>query len=332
LKSVLTGPAFRETDTAALRELVNEKLLRRGAPLIGCSILFSQAPLRGWFRYGDRFQLLPVPSVAPTQEFSWGNNPLTVEVKFERSSDAGVIGRRHDRSLREVERLLSVFTAIPLKRLMVQSHWVRDPRDADGAVLLAQEGYQWPGRQALLDDFSDVSGIPPAPLVPTGEYYGHLGIDSLKLPSDLSAAFDAYYRLEEGQRKRFLCAAYWVNHAISSSSTSASHVALVQAIEAVMLPQSNEVCAACGKPKGDGPTAAFQKFVDEYSRGVPEKERKNFYNVRSALTHGRWLHHWDDIDGFNFSPISTAEQINLRWLFSIARIVLVNWLWRQAGT
>jgi hypothetical protein len=43
------------------------------------------------------------------------------------------------------------------------------------------------------------------------------------------------------------------------------------------------------------------------------------------------LHHWDDIDGFNISPISSAEQINVRWLFSIARIVLVNWLSGRPG-
>jgi hypothetical protein len=179
-----------------------------------------------------------------------------------------------------------------------------------------------------LDNFSDVSDVPSLTLIPSDQYYTQFPTASFDLPSDISAALDAFYRLDAGPRERFLRAAYWVNHAGSVSSDSASFVALVQAIEAAMPSQSSEECPTCGKPKGDGPTAAFQKFVDKFSRGLTEKERKEFYGARSSLTHGRHLHHWD-ADGFSFSPTASAEQANHRRLFRVVRIVLLNWLWHQ---
>jgi len=152
------------------------------------------------------------------------------------------------------------------------------------------------------------------------QYYRKLGFDSFELPSDLAAAFDHYYGLDDTLKERFWRAAYWVNHAVSIfvSSASASHVALVQAIEALMPAESNEVCPACGKPKGDGPTAAFQKFVDKYASGVPPKDHRDFYSVRSSLTHGRGLHRWDR-DGFSFSPIAMSEPWAALLVVGVAR-------------
>jgi hypothetical protein len=299
-----------------------------GALQVGCSILLSRWPLKGWFRYRDRFQILPVPPQAPKNEGTFENNPFSVEVKFDRSSDPTVIGRRHSRAVREIELLLSAFAVVTFRQIKVGSHWVRDDHDPGGAVVLAQESYHWPGRQGLLDDFSDVSDVPSLTLIPSNQYYTQSPTASFDLPSAMSAALDAFYRLDASPRERFLRAAYWVNHAGSVSSDSASFVALVQAIEAVMPPQSSEECPTCGKPNGDGPTAAFQKFVDQFSRGLSEKERKDFYGARSSLTHGRHLHHWD-ADGFSLSPTASVEQANHRQLFRVVRIVLLNWLWHQ---
>jgi len=59
ISGVETGPAFRESDTEALRNLISDKLLTRGAPQVACSVLLSTYPLRGWFRYKDQFQICP---------------------------------------------------------------------------------------------------------------------------------------------------------------------------------------------------------------------------------------------------------------------------------
>jgi len=67
------------------------------------------------------------------------------------------------------------------------------------------------------------------------------------------------------------------------------------------------------------------------TRGVPEKSRKEFYNMRSSLTHGRGLLRWDR-HGHSFSPASLNEQQKLRWLFLIVRIALFNWLSQQANS
>ena len=320
---LIPGPTFAATDTAALRAIIDKDLLLDSAPQIGCSVLLSRWPLRGWFRYKDRFQIMPVPPPAPTQELGFDANPFQVEVKFTSSPNLTISAVRHDSALTEVERLLSVFTKWPPRRInAVQKHWIRHPQQ--GNAVLAQEYYSWPDRQHRLDVFSDVSGIPAAGFVPSEKYFNEDPM-TFELPYDLVGYLDAYYGLDSSLKERFLRAAYWVSHAGEVASGSAMHMALVQAIEELMPRQSVKACSECGKPKGDGPTAAFREFVDQFGGGLPERDRKDFYSLRSALTHGRALHRWD-VDIGSLSPIALKERLSVALLLRTVRVVLINWV------
>jgi hypothetical protein len=87
--------------------------------------------------------------------------------------------------------------------------------------------------------------------------------------------------------------------------------ALVSAIEALMPPpKAAEKCPECNRSTGPGPTRQFVDFVEASipGSGISKNDRRRFYQIRSALTHGGKLlavdhHSW----GFDLPlPISSS--------------------------
>src|SRR5262249_458055 len=136
--------------------------------------------------------------------------------------------------------------------------------------------------------------------------------------------------LSRDHRDQFLRASYWFQHAqeVFPLSRSAAFVALVSAVEALMSElQGAGRCDACGHSIGPGPTRRFADFVEMYlprSR-VPEPERKRFYSLRSALSHGGKLLR-DDHMLWQFEPKRLGEQTDMRSTWRIVHLVLHNWL------
>jgi hypothetical protein len=158
----------------------------------------------------------------------------------------------------------------------------------------------------------------------------HLFIRKLDLPSDIQQQIDRFYSLSVKDREKFLRASYWFQHAdpVFTRSKSASFVAVVSAIEALMPPpQRAKQCQHCNQKLGAGLTEQFDNFVESLIPGgaVPKAERKRFYNMRSALSHGGKLLAGDH-EGWGFTPKQLAQGNDARVMGQIVQLVLHNWL------
>ena len=76
-----------------------------------------------------------------------------------------------------------------------------------------------------------------------------------------------------------------------------------------------------------GPTQKFANFVETMVRdSVPRKQRLEFYGRRSRLVHGQLIAKNDDFDLQSIDPVRMREDGEQRWMTTITRIVLHNWL------
>jgi hypothetical protein len=75
------------------------------------------------------------------------------------------------------------------------------------------------------------------------------------------------------------------------------------------------------------PAQLFADFVEAHLPGtlIPEAERKRFYRLRSALSHGGKLLLGDHSE-WGFTPKRIGEDSDVRALWQIVHTVLHNWL------
>jgi hypothetical protein len=83
-------------------------------------------------------------------------------------------------------------------------------------------------------------------------------------------------------------------------------------------------CPHCKQILGAGPTKQFAEFVESFIPGgaVPEAERKRFYRVRSALSHGGKLLSADH-GAWGFTPKQLGEGSDSRAVWQIVQLVLL---------
>ena len=330
------GAGFSEADFTTISDRIRNTLLVGDAVEIGRRVLFTTLRVDGFYRYRDRFQLVPVPPGAPKPEMAMlAMNPFLLEVSYRRSADSLTSMLRKEKAEREIELLCAVFLWLPIERLgNVRCRWVLNP--SDGTQLTSchrQEGYHWPGDRPIRDAFSMIDGLEPMGFVDPAIYYARFNYsyeDRLDLPANVSEMFDAFYSLAPPSREQFLRACYWFHHAsnVWSMSNSAAFVAMISAIETLMPPaKAGDPCPTCRRRAGSGPTAQFEAFVDVFANGceVTIDQRKIFYRLRSALSHGgRLLDH--DQGAWAVGVTGALEMMNLRALSGVARAVLHTWL------
>ena len=111
-------------------------------------------------------------------------------------------------------------------------------------------------------------------------------------PDQIETLLDAFYALPPADAERFLRWCFWVNHAdqVSHLARSSAHIAVVQAIEALMPPADDSgTCECCGHRLGPGPTARFADFLGSLVPATDsddDRPHEELYALRSALSHG----------------------------------------------
>jgi hypothetical protein len=314
---------------------------------VWATVNFANVPAEGAWQYRDRSQVLPVPPEAPRPKQLIGAHPFSLEVAYDGAEEFQLDQFRATIATREVSRLLSGLLHAPEDRggHYTRSEWVFIPQQAeDGTLNLEsrhlQLGYTIDGFAARRSDFTVVENMPALELVPTNDYYNKRGIatsDVLILPDSFETLLDRYFALNGKDQERILRWCHWLNHArqVGSLSPSASHIAVVQAIEALMPPdESAPRCETCGQLTRPEPTQRFADFLQVYAPGIDrEKDRKSLYQLRSALSHGGKLlsgelvgHAFSD-----FTPQSWDERELLITTRTLARIAGVNWLLADHG-
>jgi hypothetical protein len=321
------------------REDIHKEFVTTSGFGINREVFFSFYPVRGWWRYGDQFQILPLPPGAPTLPFLYGEHPFLVEYVYPETESGLINTNRRTRQASKLQLLLNAFLIPSIRWISPRHvgtfsrHWTRiSDEPGELKVEYLQEFYYYKD-SAPVDSFSPVEHLPRIVVVPPEEYYGDRQISTgemLDLPSDLSFTLDRYFELDATLQDRFLHACYWLSEAHRTSSFSLMLLSAVQAIEALIRPpKGSKRCSNCGLVIGPGPTKLFYTFADLF---LPTFMKANaglqlIYKTRSALTHGSAPLQVDIGPMFgSLNPRDVEQRETVGEALRVGRMCLRNWL------
>lgn len=346
LKSIEPGERLTEETVAKIRGEIDLLLAGPEAFRVRRWILLGDIlPVHGYWRYRDKFQILPAPPHAP-QPPLWHpvERPFILESRYRYADDVLI---RLDRSLvkaKEIALLLNVLLDTRVRLIdhaVDRYHWVTVNPNGPPPVKVEclREWYTF-------EDFkieNESGGMSPAGdtarlvEVPHDEYYGRWNLGKgnrvLELPSSLTTMLDRFFGAGEDERRRCLRFCFWFRQAHEERrySATASYLSLVHGIEALVPPAGPRVeCTECRKDKSPGPTRRFIDFVNKYA---PESDdvaegRTELYSMRSGISHGGVVLWTDRQPGFDHIMMpGWSEQLG--WLneaWQVAQRVFVNYL------
>lgn len=349
ITAIVPGPALKSP--IAQQQLVNrasEDTAHKHGTFVARRVLFSELPLEGVYRFKDELRLSPCPPACRIGKgLDWFQSagpppvpgscqspchrgppfPFLLEVRVHRSPNGFVEANRLLRALDKYQRLLTVLLAVPIQ----YEYWPQGPvwamLDIDGQIEnhLVTPSFHL-GLDARGDDFSPCE--PGSPVIHRcSDYYDRLWTQDreLLIPATLGDDLDRFGSLPEDLARRFLRACYWYALGIQFRSERAlATVAFTVAIECLLPDVASRKCDSCGKPFGPGTTRLFKRHIDRYGR-FPEpvsRETHEFYDIRSALVHGRFASRVD-VDFFSAYDRGRGD-ILLRAI--AAKRCLIGWL------
>jgi hypothetical protein len=336
----LSGPSLKPEDVTAFKAVIDRELEASTPAAITGETLFSDIPVDGWFRYRDRFQIVPVPSDAPRGTGLFGANPFIIQFTHRPSSSMGMLtGFRIAAQVRRIQILLNALLEVRISKLNPSRfHWVimqMNPLKTE----YRQEMYVYPdsGKFRGGETFTPVEGIAPLVKIEPQEYYTrqivvNSGI-SLQIPANLEFLLDRFYSSTSADQDRFLRACFWFNFAqtAATESSSAAFTALISAIESLIAyEQPDGHCPVCRRPMGKGSTRRLAEFLDNFAPATPkfqEARAKLYYEFRSRLSHGGELSFSDRTGHFlGLTPTALRERTLQYEVWGLVKLVLVNWL------
>jgi hypothetical protein len=342
LSAIVPGIGLTEAVLEVIAEQVETKLLASPVPKVTHLTLFAHVPTEGYWRYKDRLVIRRAPDEAPRPLALVGQHPLILEVSYEGAEDGFTNNIRRERESHQWALLLTLLipgVQLP-RRVEFNRVWVVPFTEfhpsAPRVSIEAQEVYLFPRRSTDESTLSSRGNLPEIKLVEVLRTTVEPG-QSLEVPGTLAYCLDVFSALSEDERQKVLRAAFWLNHAadLYRLSKSASYQSLIQAVEVLIdVPRGQPKCNECGRSRGIGSTALFERFLDEYSpvsSGL-EPARRQLYGVRSSLSHGNSLLHLDEgILNNWYGPKSPFEHTLSRQASIICRQGIVNWLMDQGG-
>jgi hypothetical protein len=332
----------------SLRERIDREFIDSAGVGVNRQVYFCMAPVRGWWRYRDCFQILPVSDAAPKADFAFLDHPFLIEFRYTRAPDFCLDSCRRTRVVSKLALLLNALLVSPVQPLGKRSPgnlafaWVLMPPEkgaAEPKIAYRQEAYYYDGMCNPAADFSPIAHLEGIDAIPPDEYYRgehRSNKDPVRVPSDLSESFDHFYRLDPAKQGRFLSACYWLSQANFACSLSMTFLAAVQAIETLVDPAKGGMkCGHCGLTKRPGPTQQFCSFLERYvpSAHRGDEGRRLLYQVRSGLTHGYrppFLADTEIMGMLNPAAYDQGEYIALA--LTCARVALKNWLQDMGGS
>lgn len=344
VRSLNAGPGLMDQDLTEIKQKINQLLIQTSGTSVGQTVLFAHQPVSGYFKYRDKFQIVPVPPEAPQLPIAVGDHPLLLQFTFPSSDDHHIQLIRRSRIAREIELLCVAFTNGIGKgqSSILRNHWVNVPaqNQANHKSEYCQEIYLYEGQNCLADAFTETNEIPPIALAPSDAYYKRHGLaigQNLDLPDALENQLDCFFSAPAEVRERFLRSSFWFQHAqlVATLSKSASFTALMSAIEALMpeaIPTGH--CDACNRPISIGSTRRFKDFVEQFipDQQASSADKGKLYSLRSALSHGGSLLH-SDRNGWaaGMTSRSLEEWASYDAMWRIVRIALANWIRTSSG-
>lgn len=216
----------------ALRD-VQDAIIRDHGKKIGRCIVFSQVPVKSWYRFKDLLQFYPLENPSPYGPIiGHGDYPFVLEYSYSASSNWILDQKRRLKRQRELVRLLNLIFNWGATEVFADGvcSWVRVPQSwkehdgeqyADGIPRfhpsLKREsmhldlGYAYPENFVIIqDEFSNLdSSIEEIKRVLSGKYYNRLGVSGqevLDLPDTVDAYLTSYINI--GAKGIFLIGRY----------------------------------------------------------------------------------------------------------------------------
>ena len=332
-------PTLPDHELRTLSDQIKQVLVDNQKEAVAQTFCFSRnRAVRGFYRYKDAFQILPIPAAAPHAPFVVADHPLVLQFSYIISADLGINSKRFKEKTTKLTRILSVVCrpAIFPRSRYTRFFWNTSFDDDECTVKWLQEGYGYPGFTPAPTGFSTVSEFPQITLFPKNEYYSDAFVEpdyELVLPDLIDEYLDKVFALRGEDAKRFAIASTWFSQvsALWMESNSSAFVAAVSAIEA-LIDKKSEPCEACGQPKF-GVTKKFAGFLEEYVPNIRTRfpqELKQIYRVRSSLAHGADLL-LADLESWNFlwEPKQAWQNVVERNTHEIVACALLNWVLRH---
>lgn len=101
----------------SLRERIHREFIESAGFSVNRQVYFCMAPVRGWWRYRDRFQILPVPEAAPKADFAYLDHPFLIEFRYTRAPDFFLDSCRRARVVSKLALLLNALLVSPVQPL-----------------------------------------------------------------------------------------------------------------------------------------------------------------------------------------------------------------------
>lgn len=339
VSGVFALPGLAESKLESIREAIRQEFVDTSGLGTNRDVFFSLYPVRGWWRYRNRFQIVPLPPHAPRVPFLYGEHPFLIEYVYPKADSGSISASRRVREAAKLRLLLNAIL-IPWIRWIdprsvgtLSHHWVlTSDKLGKPTVEYLQEFYHYEDSSPA-DSFSAVDNLSKVVEVSPESYYGDHRLstgDEFDVPLDLAFTLDQFFGLNETMQDHFLHACYWLSQANQTPSFSLMLLSAVQAIEALTpMPKGGKRCPACGLIAGPGPTKFFNTFLEVF---LPEsmKAKKGLnaiYKTRSALTHGS-SPLLTDINALHWAlnPKEFDERETVADALRVARLCLRNWL------
>ncbi len=303
-------------------------------PGVGEIVLLNRCEVQGAWRYGDMFQILPVPSSAPRPPFAYAEHPFLLEFAFSRCRNGHTSGYRQRSESRRIVLLLNALIGNGIRDSQdFSQRWmmVKDETTKSGfRSEYLQQGYIYDSIPHK-GTFTSTDEFGPINVQSANQYYLDVpGAYALTIPSDLTDSLNCFFRKPLELQNRFLRACYWLQQSDYTKSFSLSFITIVQAIESLLpLATTEGRCSACQREIKSGPTKLFKEFMDEFAPIETEfqNERKRLYEIRSNLTHGnRPPFRSDTRISMGLNPLDADERRHFRNALQAVRIAMRNWL------
>jgi hypothetical protein len=324
---------------AEIRDGINFDLLSNTGNKVVTEVLFSSFPVEGFFKFQDKLQIRPIPPEAPKPSSrSFGEQPFLLEFRISESRNFFVTSIRVAREIRQLSATLAALMegVITVDSHIARFHWVNVPVNKPGEMFKLESKclagqYICPGIKSPSNAFSSVQEFPAIAQITAQTYYTRWGQvlgRSLEIPETLDKLLSAFFSLPSEEKRKFVRAAYWFSQAKSAylNSKSYQYIALVMAIETLANEKASaEQCPTCHRDLENGPTKAFQRFLEHYTPNFENGEalKRELYTLRCHLSHGARLLLADmDSPLIPLTPLATKEMNRRDLMYKLVQIAL----------
>lgn len=330
----ITSQSVTELDR--VRDLILENVIHEHGVIIARRVLYSRVPIKKYWRFSERFQISPIPESAPHARAMIEPHPFILEYQVKKTPNKLLEIYRRVRTFEEITLLLNAVSRhriwMPPKALEMK--WFVVALNEQLQTFCGQEGYATNGLTADVHKFTDFAPESQMTLEDYNRYYTtpYFVGDEYSLPITIGSFFSKWDELCDSDQSKFLRSCRWFSHSfeVRNTFTSAAYIALINSIETLLPEVQGEKCPCCNRNKGPGPTKQFIDFLELHVPEDWELDKRTLYSLRSAITHGGKLFHFD-VDTFNsMNPERFKQYFSMESMEKVVHVVLDRWITNAA--